>query len=84
MVDGSAVNTEETQQIEQAPGGSSSVPAYVNELKDKGIVVLSADSEEELNGMIGNIHPDVRFYAGAVGYDYDAKKYQIQINRKEE
>ena len=59
-------------------------PAYVKELLEKGVVVLSGRTPEELNEMLGAIPADVHYYTGAIGHYYDTGIYRIQVNRKEE
>ena len=63
---------------------ASGVPAYVKELLEKGVVVLSGRTPEELNEMLGAIPADVHYFTGAVAQYYDTGLYRIQVNRKEE
>ena len=76
VVDGSAVN--EQQPVE------SGQPAFVKELQEKGVVVLSGRTREELNEMLGAIPADVHYYTGAIGHYYDTGLYRIQVNLKED
>ena len=62
----------------------SGQPAFVRELLEKGVVVLSGRTPEELNEMLGSIPADVHYYTGAIGHYYDTGLYRIQVNRKEE
>ena len=62
----------------------SGQPAFVRELLEKGVVVLSGRTPEELNEMLGAIPADVHYYTGAIGHYYDTGLYRIQVNRKEE
>ena len=62
----------------------SGQPAFVKELQEKGVVVLSGRTPEELNEMLGAIPADVHYYTGAIGHYYDTGLYRIQVNRKEE
>ena len=59
-------------------------PAYVKELLEKGVAVLSGRSREELAEMLDNIPADLPYYTGAVAFYYDKGLYRIQVNRKEE
>ena len=59
-------------------------PAYVKELLEKGVVVLSGRSREELAEMLDNIPADCSYYAGCITKSYDTGLYRIQVNRKEE
>lgn len=62
----------------------SGQPAFIKELLEKGVVVLSGRTPEELNEMLGAIPADVHYYTGAIGHYYDTGLYRIQVNRKEE
>ena len=59
-------------------------PAYVKELLEKGVAVLSGRSREELAEMLDNIPADCSYYAGCITKSYDTGLYRIQVNRKEE
>lgn len=43
------------------------MPGFLDELKDKGTVTLTAISREELAEMIADIPADIKYGAGAVG-----------------
>ena len=80
---------EQTQQpvVEQSVVDGSPVnnaPAYVKDLLEKGVVVLSGRSPEELSEMIDNIPSDCSYYAGCITKSYDTGLYRIQVNRKED
>ena len=59
-------------------------PAYVKELLEKGVVVLSGRSREELAEMLDNIPADCSYYAGCITKSYDTGLYRIQVNLKED
>ena len=59
-------------------------PAYVKELLEKGVVVLSGRSREELGEMLDNIPTDCSYYAGCITKSYDTGLYRIQVNLKED
>ena len=59
-------------------------PAYVKELLEKGVAVLSGRSREELAEMLDNIPSDCSYYAGCITKSYDTGLYRLQVNRKEE
>ena len=42
-------------------------PDFLDELKEKGTVTLTATSREELAEMVANIPADIKYGAGAVG-----------------
>ena len=80
---------EQTQQpvAEQSVVDGSPInnaPAYVKELLEKGVVVLSGRSREELAEMLDNIPADCSYYAGCITKSYDTGLYRLQVNRKEE
>lgn len=43
------------------------MPGFLDELKEKGTVTLTATSREELADMVADIPADIRYGAGAVG-----------------
>ena len=71
----------ENPEVEQS---ANIQPAYVKELLDKGVAVLSGRSREELAEMLDNIPADCSYYAGCITKSYDTGLYRIQVNRKEE
>ena len=74
---------EQTQQpVVEQPADNQ--PAYVKELLEKGVVVLSGRSPEELGEMIDNIPADCSYYAGCITKSYDTGLYRIQVNLKED
>ena len=71
---------------EEVAGGSptNTMPAYVKELLEKGVAVLSGRSREELAEMLDNIPADCSYYAGCITKSYDTGLYRLQVNRKED
>ena len=67
------VNKAETPQVQ----------TYVNELKEKGAVVLMGRSKGELDEQLAAIPSDFQYYAGQVSYYVDKGLYRIQVNLKE-
>ena len=67
----------ENPEVEQS---ANIKPAYVKELLEKGVVVLSGRTREELNEMIDNIPADCSYYAGCITKSYDTGLYRIQVN----
>ena len=63
---------------------ANNAPAYVKELLEKGVVVLSGRTREELKEMLQSIPADIPYYTGAVAFYYDKGLYRLQVNRKEE
>ena len=89
VVADSVSNEQNTQQpvVKQSVVDGSPVnnaPAYVKELLEKGVVVLSGRSREELGEMLDNIPADCSYYAGCITKSYDTGLYRIQVNLKEE
>ena len=88
VVADSVSNEQNTQQpiVEQSVVDGSPVnnaPAYVKELLEKGVAVLSGRTREELSEMLDNIPADCSYYAGCITKSYDTGLYRIQVNRKE-
>ena len=69
-------------EVEQ-PKVETTQPAYVQELLEKGVVVLKGRSEGELNGMLANIPSDVNFYTGPTDHYLGSGIFRIQVNIKE-
>ena len=65
VADGSPVNTH---------------PAYVKELMEKGAVVLTGRTPDELAEMVDNIPADVAYYASGITKYLDSGLYRIQVN----
>ena len=76
-------NPEEQTQQPVAEQPANIEPVYVKELLEKGVVVLSGRSREELAEMLDNIPADCSYYAGCITKSYDTGLYRIQVNRKE-
>lgn len=77
-------NLEEQTQQPVAEHPANIEPAYVKELLEKGVVVLSGRSREELGEMLDNIPANCSYYAGCITKSYDTGLYRLQVNRKEE
>lgn len=58
----------------------ANAPAFLKELQDKGSVVLTAQSRDELSAVVNDIPADVHYGAGAVGYNYDKGEYTLRID----
>lgn len=76
-------NEKQTQQpataTEQKPA-KGGAPDFMKELQDKGSVVLTAPSRDELSALVNDIPADVHYGAGAVGYNYDKGEYTLRID----
>ena len=73
----------DSPEVEQ-PKVETSHPAYVQELLEKGVVVIQGRSRSELNEKLAAIPSDVNFYTGAVGQYMGTGLYRIQVNIKED
>ena len=59
-------------------------PAYVQELLEKGVVVIQGRSRGELDEKLSAIPSDVKYFTGAVGHYLGTGLYRIQVNIKED
>ena len=59
-------------------------PAYVQELLEKGVVVIQGRSRGELDDKLAAIPSDVKYFTGAVGHYLGTGLYRIQVNIKED
>ena len=73
----------ENPEAEQ-PKAETTQPAYVQELLEKGVVVIQGRSRDELDEKLAAIPSDVNFYTGAVGQYMGTGLYRIQVNIKED
>lgn len=76
-------NEKQTQQPAPATGQKPAkgvAPDFIKELQDKGFVVLTAKSRDELSAVVNDIPADVHYGAGAVGYNYDKGEYTLRID----
>ena len=55
-------------------------PAYVEELLKNGTAVLTAKTREELADMVNNIPADVRYGAGAAGYNPETGAFTLRVD----
>ena len=68
-----------TEDTEQQPT-ESGTPAYVDELLKNGSAILTASSREELAEMVNDIPADVRYGAGAVGFNPETGAYTLRVD----
>lgn len=71
-------------ELEPEPEPEDNRPAYVQELLEKGVVVIQGRSRGELDDKLAAIPSDVNFYTGAVGQYMGTGLYRIQVNIKED
>lgn len=55
-------------------------PAYVEELLKNGTAVLTAKTREELADMVNDIPADVRYGAGAAGYNPETGVFTLRVD----
>ena len=63
------IETEQTQQ-----------PDFVKELLEKGTVTITSLTREDFDAMLKEIPADVKYGAGAVGYDMDRGVFTLRID----
>lgn len=68
-----------TEDTEQQPT-ESGTPAYVDELLKNGTTILTASSREELAEKVNDIPADVRYGAGAVGFNPATGAYTLRVD----
>lgn len=72
----------ENPEAEQ-PKAETTHPAYVQELMEKGVVVIQGRSRGELDEKLAAIPSDVNFYAGHVDHYIGTGLFRVQVNLKE-
>ena len=55
-------------------------PAYVEELLKNGTAVLTAKTREELADMVNDIPANVRYGAGAAGYNPETGAFTLRVD----
>ena len=55
-------------------------PAYVEELLKNGTAVLTAKTREELANMVNDIPANVRYGAGAAGYNPETGAFTLRVD----
>ena len=73
----------DSPEVEQ-PKVETTQPSYVQELLEKGVVVIQGRSRGELDDKLAAIPSEVNFYTGAVGQYMSTGLYRIQVNIKED
>lgn len=65
------------------PELEQTLPAYVKELLEKGVAVVTGRSRGELDEKLAAIPSNINYYTGAVGAYLDTGIVRIQVNLKE-
>jgi hypothetical protein len=55
-------------------------PAYVEDLLKNGTVVLNANTRDELADMVNGIPANVRYGAGAAGYNPETGAFTLRVD----
>ena len=55
-------------------------PAFVEELLKNGTAVLTAKTRDELAEMVNDIPADVRYAAGAVGFNPETGAFTLRVD----
>lgn len=55
-------------------------PAYVEELLKNGTAILTAKTREELADMVNDIPVNVRYSAGAAGYNPETGAFTLRVD----
>ncbi len=72
-------NTE--QQAQQTQEQTTATAAsFLDTLKEKGTVVITAASREGIAELVNTISADVKYGAGAVGYNHETREYSLRLN----
>ena len=72
----------DSPEVEQ-PKVDTTQPAYVKELLEKGVAVVTGRSRGELDEKIAAIPSDVNFYTGHVDHYIGTGLFRVQVNLKE-
>ena len=62
-----------------APAESCS-PAFIEELLKKGTAILTAKTRDELAEMVNDIPADVKYGAGAVGFNHETGDFTLRVD----
>ncbi|MCR5366544.1 MAG: hypothetical protein K6E67_10430 [Prevotella sp.] len=55
-------------------------PSYVKELLENGTVILKAVTRDELAEMVNTIPADIKYGAGAVGFNHETSEFTLRID----
>lgn len=74
-------NTEQqAQQTQEVKQETAQTESFLDTLKDKGTVVITAASREGIAELVNTISADVKYGAGAVGYNHETREYSLRLN----
>lgn len=81
---GKKVEAPETEQAKvQEPANEAQQtqqPAWLQELLEKGTVILTADNREDFGELIDQIPAEVRYGAGAVGRNPETGTFSLRLD----
>ena len=69
-----------TPAVDGSPVSTEQQPSYVEELLKNGTTILTAKTRDELDEMVNDIPADVRYGAGAVGFNQDAGVFTLRVD----
>ena len=76
--------TESPAEVEQPQAQAETTqPAYVKELLEKGVAVITGRSRGELDEKVAAIPSTVNFYTGHVDHYIGTGLYRVQVNLKD-
>lgn len=75
--------TESPAEVAQ-PQAENTQPAYVKELLEKGVAVITGRSRGELDEKLAAIPSDVNFYTGHVDHYIATGLFRVQVNLKQD
>lgn len=58
----------------------SGSPAFITDLLNNGTTVLTAKTRDELTEMVNDIPADVRYGAGAVGFNQETGDFTLRVD----
>ena len=77
--------TESPAEVEQPQAQSETTqPAYVKELMEKGVAVITGRSHGELDEKLAAIPSTVNFYTGHVDHYIGTGLFRVQVNLKQD
>ena len=56
------------------------MPDFLAELREKGTVIITAKDMVELAEMVNNIPAEVKYGAGAVGFNQMTREYSLRLD----
>ena len=70
----------DTPAVDGSPVSTEQQPSYVEDLLKNGTAILTAKTREELAEMINDIPANVRYAAGAVGFNPETGDFSLRLD----